>query len=48
MLVSVGYLIIIISVFGGFALAGGHLASLWQPVAIAHDWRWRSGGFCRR
>lgn len=34
MLVIVGYIIIIISVFGGFALAGGHLASLWQPVEI--------------
>lgn len=34
MLVLVGYLIIIISVFGGFALAGGHLASLWQPVEL--------------
>jgi chemotaxis protein MotA len=34
MLVIVGYLIIIISVFGGFALAGGHLASLWQPVEL--------------
>ncbi|UJP05260.1 MAG: flagellar motor stator protein MotA [Nitrosomonas sp.] len=34
MLVSVGYLVIIISVFGGFALAGGHLASLWQPVEL--------------
>ena len=27
MLVIVGYIVIIISVFGGFALAGGHLAS---------------------
>ncbi|MDR4653206.1 MAG: flagellar motor stator protein MotA [Nitrosomonas sp.] len=34
MLVIVGYLIIIISIFGGFALAGGHLASLWQPVEV--------------
>ena len=34
MLVSVGYIIIIVSVFGGFALAGGHLASLWQPVEL--------------
>ncbi|HQV88751.1 MAG TPA: flagellar motor stator protein MotA, partial [Nitrosomonas sp.] len=34
MLVSIGYVIIIISVFGGFALAGGHLASLWQPVEL--------------
>lgn len=34
MLVTVGYIIIIVSVFGGFALAGGHLASLWQPVEL--------------
>ncbi len=34
MLVIVGYIVIIISVFGGFALAGGHLASLWQPVEL--------------
>jgi chemotaxis protein MotA len=34
MLVIVGYLIIILSVFGGFALAGGHLAALWQPVEV--------------
>jgi len=34
MLVIVGYLIILISIFGGFALAGGHLASLWQPVEV--------------
>ncbi|GJL75322.1 MAG TPA: flagellar motor stator protein MotA [Nitrosomonas sp.] len=34
MLVIVGYVIIILSVFGGFALAGGHLASLWQPVEV--------------
>lgn len=34
MLVIVGYLIVIFSVFGGFALAGGHLAALWQPVEL--------------
>ena len=34
MLVIVGYIIIIISIFGGFALAGGHLAILWQPVEV--------------
>jgi len=33
-LVIVGYIVILISVFGGFALAGGHLASLWQPVEL--------------
>ena len=34
MLVIVGYVIILVSVFGGFALAGGHLASLWQPIEL--------------
>ncbi|MEO6147163.1 MAG: flagellar motor stator protein MotA [Sulfuriferula sp.] len=34
MLVIVGYLIVLASVFGGFALAGGHLASLLQPVEL--------------
>ena len=34
MLVIVGYIIILVSVFGGFAMAGGHIASLWQPVEL--------------
>ncbi|MGV8893226.1 MAG: flagellar motor stator protein MotA [Burkholderiaceae bacterium] len=34
MLVIIGYIIVIASVFGGFALAGGHLASLLQPVEL--------------
>ena len=34
MLVIVGYLIVLGSVFGGFALAGGHLAALFQPVEL--------------
>ena len=34
MLVIVGYLIVLVSVFGGFALAGGHLAALLQPVEL--------------
>ena len=34
MLVIVGYLIVIFSVFGGFMLAGGHIAALFQPVEI--------------
>lgn len=34
MLVIVGYLIVTLSVFGGFALAGGHLAALLQPVEL--------------
>lgn len=34
MLVSIGYLVVIISVFGGFALGGGHLGALVQPVEL--------------
>jgi chemotaxis protein MotA len=33
-LVIVGYIVVILSVFGGFALAGGHLAALFQPVEL--------------
>jgi chemotaxis protein MotA len=32
--VIVGYIIVCASVFGGFALAGGHMASLFQPVEL--------------
>jgi chemotaxis protein MotA len=34
MLVLVGYVIVVVSIFGGFALAGGHLAALLQPVEL--------------
>ncbi|MFC3109633.1 flagellar motor stator protein MotA [Undibacterium arcticum] len=34
MLVIFGYLVVIGSVFGGFALGGGHLGSLLQPVEL--------------
>lgn len=34
MLIILGYIIVCASVFGGFALAGGHLASLFQPVEL--------------
>ena len=34
MLVIVGYVIVLASVFGGFALAGGHLGALLQPVEL--------------
>src|SRR5574340_1719031 len=33
-LVIVGYIVVILSVFGGFALAGGHLAALLQAVEL--------------
>jgi chemotaxis protein MotA len=34
MFVIIGWLVVCASVFGGFALAGGHLASLFQPVEL--------------
>jgi len=33
-LVIVGYIVVLASVFGGFALGGGHLAALLQPVEL--------------
>ena len=34
MLVIVGYVVVALSVFGGFALAGGHMGALFQPVEL--------------
>ena len=34
MLVIVGYIVVLLSVFGGFALAGGYLAALWHPIEL--------------
>lgn len=34
MLVLVGYVVVALSVFGGFVIAGGHLAALLQPVEL--------------
>lgn len=34
MLVIVGYIVVFATVFGGFALSGGHLASLFQPTEL--------------
>ncbi|OZA47270.1 MAG: flagellar motor stator protein MotA, partial [Hydrogenophilales bacterium 17-61-76] len=34
MLVIVGYVVVVLAVFGGFALAGGHLAALFQPLEL--------------
>ncbi len=34
MLVILGYVIVCASVFGGFAMAGGHLAALFQPLEL--------------
>lgn len=34
MLVIIGYLVVILTVFGGFVISGGHLAALFQPVEL--------------
>ncbi|MFA7243467.1 MAG: flagellar motor stator protein MotA [Sulfuricellaceae bacterium] len=34
MFVIIGWMIVSLSVFGGFAIAGGHLAALFQPVEL--------------
>lgn len=34
MLVIVGYVVVCGCVFGGFAMAGGHLGALWQPLEL--------------
>lgn len=34
MFVIIGWMIVSLSVFGGFAMAGGHLAALFQPVEL--------------
>ncbi len=34
MLVIVGWVVVLLCVFGGFALAGGHLAALWHPIEL--------------
>ena len=34
MLVIVGSIVVLLSIFGGFALMGGHLAALFQPVEL--------------
>lgn len=34
MLVLLGYIVVLASVFGGFALGGGHLGAMYQPVEL--------------
>ena len=34
MLVIIGYVIVCVGVFGGFAMNGGHLAALLQPLEL--------------
>ena len=34
MLILIGYVVILLSVFGGFALSGGHLLAIFQPLEL--------------
>lgn len=34
MLILIGYIVILLCVFGGFALSGGHLAAVFQPLEL--------------
>ncbi len=34
MLVIIGYIVVVVSVFGGYGLLGGHFAALYQPVEL--------------
>ena len=34
MFVIIGYIVVLGAVFGGYALAGGHLGALWQPLEL--------------
>ncbi|CEG57699.1 flagellar motor stator protein MotA [Legionella fallonii] len=34
MLIIIGYVVILLCVFGGFALGGGHLAAIFQPIEL--------------
>jgi len=34
MFVIIGYIVVLGAVFGGYALAGGHLGALWQPLEV--------------
>lgn len=34
MFIIVGYVVVLGSIFGGFAMAGGHLGGLWQPLEV--------------
>ena len=34
MFVIIGYVVVLGSIFGGYAMAGGHLAGLWQPLEV--------------
>jgi chemotaxis protein MotA len=34
MLIIIGYIVVCATIFGGYAMAGGHLGALWQPLEV--------------
>ncbi|HEY0563672.1 MAG TPA: motility-associated protein, partial [Methylophilus sp.] len=34
MFVIIGYIVVCATIFGGYAMAGGHLGALWQPLEV--------------
>jgi chemotaxis protein MotA len=44
-LVIVGYVVVLASIFGGFAMAGGHMAALFQPIELLMIFGAASGAF---
>ena len=34
MLIIIGYVVVCATIFGGYAMAGGHLGALWQPLEV--------------
>ena len=34
MFVALGYTVVILSIFGGYAMQGGHLGAMWQPLEL--------------
>ncbi len=45
MLVIVGYVVVLASIFGGFAMAGGHMAALFQPIELLMIFGAATGAF---
>ena len=45
MLVLVGYVLVVASVFGGYTLAGGHLGAMFQPLELLMIGALRAGFF---
>lgn len=45
MFIAIGYLVTLGSIFGGFAMAGGHLAALFQPLELLMIFGGAAGAF---